>query len=197
MNGNWMWHELSTPDSHRAQTFYGHLFGWGVNEMPMPNGMYYLWQKDGTGHAGMQQTGGPGLENEPPRWLVYLTTDDVDRDHARITELGGKAITHVMEVPGTGRWFLAEDPGGAQFALMQPFPMPAPAKPAKAKPVGAKAKPKAKAKAVSKPKAKAKPAKPVKAKVMPKPKRAAAKKSKPKAAAKPRKANKPAKRAKR
>lgn len=145
MSGNWLWHELNTPDIHRAQTFYGHLFGWGANEMPMSNGMYFLWQKDGNGHGGMVQTGGPGLENEPPRWLVYIDSDDIERDHARISELGGKALTHVMDVPGTGRWFLAEDPGGAQFAIMQPTPMPAPAKAAGAKKPRTKVKAKAKA----------------------------------------------------
>lgn len=163
MNGNWMWHELNTPDVHRAQTFYGHLFGWGVTEMPMPSGMYYLFQKDGQGHGGLIQTGGPGLENEPTRWLVYLTTDDVDRDHARIVDLGGKALTHVMEVTGTGRWFLAEDPTGAQFALMQPYPQPEAAKPAKAAKPKAKKKPAAKVKPAAK-KAELKPKKPAMAK---------------------------------
>ena len=176
MNGNWMWHELNTPDVHRAQTFYSHLFGWQATEMPMPTGMYYLWQKDGEGHGGLIQTGGPGLENEPPRWLVYLTTDDVDRDHARIADLGGKALTHVMEVPDTGRWFLAEDPGGAQFALMQPYPQPEPAKPAKI------AKPKAKAKPAKVP---AKPAKAAKAAKKSSPAKTA---PKPSAKAKPMKA---------
>ncbi|MFT3808384.1 MAG: VOC family protein [Micropepsaceae bacterium] len=183
MNGTWMWHELNTPDVHRAQTFYGHLFGWGVTEMPLPGGMYYLFQKDGQGHAGLIQTGGPGLENEPTRWLVYLATDDVDRDHARIADLGGKALTHVMEVPGTGRWFLAEDPAGAQFALMQPYPRPEAARPVKAAKPKAKPKPAVKGKASAKPAPKpAKPAKAVKplAKRSPKakPMKAAIKKAK-------------------
>jgi len=161
MAGKWLWHELNTPDVHRAATFYEHLFGWGMNEMPMSNGMYFLWQKDGDGHGGMVHTGGPGLENEPTRWLVYIDSDDVDRDHARVADLGGKALTHVMEVPGTGRWFLAEDPTGAQFAIMQTAPMPAEVKPAKTAKPKAKAKPVAQAKTASKAEPKPKPVKAV------------------------------------
>lgn len=184
MKGRWHWHELMTPDTHKARVFYERMFGWGTAEMPMPSGMYYVWQHGGSGHGGMMQTGGPGLEHEAPRWLIYLTTDDVDRDFIRIAVLGGKALTHVQDVPGVGRWFLAQDPTGAEFAVMQPAqgampqavePMPPAHKPpsrlkAPAKPT---AKPKGKAAGKTKPTAKAKSAKPAKAagKLKPKPKK--------------------------
>ena len=156
MKGGWFWHELNTPNGSRAKHFYEALLGWGAADMPMPTGMYTVFQHSGTGHGGMIQTGGPGLENIPPMWLTYIESDDVDGDHRRVGDLGGKAVTHVMEVPNVGRWFLAEDPTGAQFALMQPFPQPAAAAPEPAK---AKAsKPAAKKPAARKP-APRKPAK--------------------------------------
>lgn len=132
MKGGWFWHELNTPNGARARSFYESLLGWGSADMPMPTGMYSVFQHGGTGHGGLIQTGGPGLENIPPMWLIYIESDDVDADHRRVADLGGKTVTHVMEVPSVGRWFLAEDPTGAQFALMQPFPQPAAAAPAPA-----------------------------------------------------------------
>lgn len=185
MRGGFYWNELNTPDVARTKTFYSELFGWGTADMPMPTGMYTVWQHGGKGHGGAMQTGGPGLENIPPMWLTYIESDDIDGDHQRVIDLGGKAITHVMEVPEVGRWFLAEDPTGAQFALMQPFPQPAQAAPepaaaaAKKKPAARKAKPKAAAQkkparkvaakkaAAQKKAAKAAPAKAVSAKAKP------------------------------
>lgn len=152
MKGGWFWHELNTPDGSRAKQFYESLLGWGAADMPMPTGMYTVFQHGGTGHGGMIQTGSAGLENVPTMWLTYIETDDVDGDHRRVRDLGGKAVTHVMEVPNVGRWFLAEDPTGAQFALMEPFPQPA----AAVRPAPAKAK--ARKPAVRKPAAR-KPAK--------------------------------------
>ena len=161
-------------------TFYEALFDWTAVDTPMPDGNYTIWQKGGEGIGGLWPTGGPGSENDPPRWLLYIESDDIDRDYQRVTELGGKALTHITEIPGAGRMFTAEDPTGAQFVVMFPIPLqpPAEAKPAKAAKPKAKAKPAAKAKPVSKPAAKAKPAAKPKASPKAKPRKAALKANK-------------------
>ncbi len=119
MKGAWLWHELATPDVGRSTDFYRQLFGWTAAPMPMEGPPYFIWNKGGeaNGHGGLAQSG----EGEPARWLVYLETDDVDGDYARVAALGGRAITGIMDVAEVGRWFIAEDPGGAQFAIMSPY----------------------------------------------------------------------------
>ncbi|BCW88981.1 hypothetical protein sos41_21350 [Alphaproteobacteria bacterium SO-S41] len=179
MAGKWVWHELHTPNKQRAVTFYEALFDWTAVDAPMPDGNYTIWQKGGEGIGGLWPTGGPGAENDPPRWLLYIESDDIDRDYARVTELGGKALTHITEIPGAGRMFTAEDPTGAQFVVMFPIPMEAQvtAKPTKTAKPKAKAKPAAKTAPAAKAKPAAKPA--VKAKKAPK----ASPKAKPRKAA--------------
>jgi uncharacterized protein len=116
-----VWNELATPDTDRCREFYTNLLGWTVKESPMgPDFTYYEWQADGKSIGGMYRTGGPGMENIPPHWMSYIGVDDVDASAARVTELGGTVKTPPMDIPGTGRFCIVVDPGGATIALFTP-----------------------------------------------------------------------------
>ena len=45
--GSFCWAELATTDAAAAKHFYGEMFGWTAVDMPMPEGVYTLFQSDG------------------------------------------------------------------------------------------------------------------------------------------------------
>jgi uncharacterized protein len=58
------------------------------------------------------------MQSEPPAWLVYFTSADVDASAARATELGGRVIVPPSPVPG-GRIAVAADPQGAVLGFVE------------------------------------------------------------------------------
>jgi predicted enzyme related to lactoylglutathione lyase len=54
---------------------------------------------------------------EPPSWLVYFGTDDIDASLAKISELGGNVLAPAMEIMDGNKVAIAQDPQGAAFAL--------------------------------------------------------------------------------
>jgi predicted enzyme related to lactoylglutathione lyase len=112
--GAMVWNELVSPDVDGSTAFYSGLFGWDIAPMegsPMP----YLAIKNGeTSNGGIR---GP-QEGEPPYWLVYFATDDLDAALARVQELGGTSLSGAMDM-GPMRLAMVQDPQGAVFALYQ------------------------------------------------------------------------------
>lgn len=46
-HGTFSWCELMTTDTDAAQTFYAQLFGWEMQDQPMPGMMYTVLQSNG------------------------------------------------------------------------------------------------------------------------------------------------------
>lgn len=119
--GAFVWVELGTTDQTAAKSFYGSLFGWVSNDMPMgPDQHYTIFRLDGRDTAAAytlqpEQSGGA-----PPNWLPYLSVGNADDSAARVTELGGKVIAPALDVFDAGRMAVVQDPTGATFALWQP-----------------------------------------------------------------------------
>jgi predicted enzyme related to lactoylglutathione lyase len=106
--------ELNTTDLAKAKSFYGQLFDWKLEDMPMPQGTYTIIKVgDGTG-GGMMKHPMPG---EPSSWLAYVLVDDVDSSLKKAKSLGAKVIKEVTEVPGMGWFAIFTDPTGATLAL--------------------------------------------------------------------------------
>jgi predicted enzyme related to lactoylglutathione lyase len=111
--------ELITPDQAAAKTFYGSLFGWEIEEVPMGDSGYYLTvAKDGSSVAGI---GGmmPDLAGHPAWWGVYLAVDDVDAATAKVADLGGEVEAGPFDVMEHGRMSSIKDPSGARVNLWQ------------------------------------------------------------------------------
>ena len=116
-----VWHELGTTSVQKSSDFFSGLLGWTVREQPMgPDFTYYIWQADGKDIGGMYQVGGPGMEQVPPHWMLYVPVDDVDAAAVRTTELGGTVVKEPMDIPNTGRFAIIQDPGGAVISLFKP-----------------------------------------------------------------------------
>jgi uncharacterized protein len=113
--------ELHTDDVAKAKAFYSKLFGWKLEDMPMPGGggsYTMIGVGDGTG-GGMTKSQTPGT---PPHWLAYVGVDDVASSTRKAKELGAKIVQEKMEVGGFGWMSVITDPTGATFALWQPKP---------------------------------------------------------------------------
>ena len=109
--------ELSTTDIAKAKTFYGELFSWKLEDMPMGPGLAYTLVQpgDGTG-GGMMQQPMPGT---PSAWLAYALVDDVKAATAKAKSLGAQVVKDVEEVPGMGWFSIIVDPTGAALGLWQ------------------------------------------------------------------------------
>jgi uncharacterized protein len=106
--------QLNTSDPDAAASFYSELFGWQVRRVPVEDVDYRgVYVGDALNGAMMQlPPGSPG----PSHWLVYFGSADADADAERVAGLGGTVVVPPTDVPG-GRFFVAQDPPGAYFAL--------------------------------------------------------------------------------
>ena len=106
--------ELHTKDLAKAKAFYGKLFGWKLEDMPMPgNGGSYTMISvgDGTGGGMMSES------QTPPHWLAYVGVDDIQASTKKAKELGATVLQDVMEVGEYGSMSVIRDPTGATLAL--------------------------------------------------------------------------------
>ena len=123
--------ELHTTDTGAAKEFYGKVFGWSFQDMPMPNGVYtMLADKDG-GFGGLVEV----MPEGKPGWLAYAGVEDLDASLALVAEAGGNILMPKQHVEGNGWMAWIADPQGNVMGLWQdenppapePEPEPAPA----------------------------------------------------------------------
>jgi predicted enzyme related to lactoylglutathione lyase len=119
--GSFCWIELSTTDQNAAKTFYGSLFGWAVNDIPMgPDGTYTIFKLQG-GDVSAACTLRPEQRSQgvPANWMIYVAVDSADSATARAAQVGGKVLAPAFDVMDVGRMAVIEDPTGAAFCVWQ------------------------------------------------------------------------------
>jgi predicted enzyme related to lactoylglutathione lyase len=108
--------ELNTTDVDAAKAFYGKLFAWTLEDVPMGDGTYTMVKPGkGTG-GGIMKHPVPGA---PSAWLAYVEVDDIHTATAKAKELGATIMTDVTEVMGMGWLSILIDPTGAVLGLWQ------------------------------------------------------------------------------
>ena len=106
--------ELNTTDVSKAKTFYGSLFKWDLEDIPMPGGAYTMI-KVGEGTAGgIMKHPVPGA---PSSWLAYVGVDDIHAATEKARKLGATVMREPMEVMGAGWLSVIVDPTGATLGL--------------------------------------------------------------------------------
>lgn len=119
--GSFCWFELGTTNQEAAKKFYGSLFGWSAEDIPMgPDGNYTMFKLEGQTVAAGYTVGGQMAPNVPPHWAVYVAVQSADDAAARIQTLGGKLLKPAFDVFDAGRMAVASDPAGAVFMVWQP-----------------------------------------------------------------------------
>jgi uncharacterized protein len=124
--GTFCWVELATTDPDAGRRFYQGIFGWKSEVRSFEGfGDYATFTVgDGRGAAGAypQQEGERSM-GVPPHWNLYIFSDEVDKDAAKATELGGQVTVPPMDLP-MGRMAVVADPTGASFCLWHSEQMP-------------------------------------------------------------------------
>ena len=109
--------ELASTDLAKSKDFYGHLFDWKLEDVPM-EGMNYTMINVGEGTGGgMMSHPMPG---QPSAWLAYVLVDDIGAATEKARSLGATVVRDVTEVPGAGWLSIITDPTGAMLGLWKP-----------------------------------------------------------------------------
>lgn len=124
--GLFLWHELMTPDPDGAIDFYRKVVGWGLQEWEEGDPPYRMFTAAGTPTAGCRELPAEArARGEPPHWVGYVATGDVDTATARAVELGGEEVEASEDVPSVGRIAMLRDPRGALIGAFTPDSPPA------------------------------------------------------------------------
>lgn len=112
------WTELMTIDPAAAESFYGELFGWSFEEMPMETGgVYRVFSAAGNQIGGIMDMP-PDAGQMPPNWGSYVTVDDVDATAEKAKTLGGEILFGPRDIPKVGRFAVIRDPQGAVISAI-------------------------------------------------------------------------------
>jgi len=118
--GAFCWIELGTTDQAAAKSFYGSLFGWNPNDMPMgPNDYYTIFRMEGRDCAAAYTLNPERMPGVPPHWMLYIAVNSADDAAARAAQLGGNVLAQPFDVFDAGRMAVVQDPAGAAFSLWQ------------------------------------------------------------------------------
>lgn len=110
--------ELQTHDLPTAKNFYTQLFGWKLQDVPLPGGDGNYTMIDVGGGTGGGMFSNPD-QKVPPHWLAYVGVDDVRATTEKARELGATICVEVMDVGTFGSMSVLTDPTGATLALWQ------------------------------------------------------------------------------
>jgi uncharacterized protein len=109
--------ELNTTDVQKAKEFYGQLFDWKLEDVPMGPASYTMIGVGLGTCGGLVQHPVPGASSA---WLAYVMVDNVAAATEKAKSLGAKLMQDVTEVQGLGSLSIIIDPTGASLALWKP-----------------------------------------------------------------------------
>ncbi|MCP5096670.1 MAG: VOC family protein [Chloroflexi bacterium] len=110
-----VWNELQTRDSDAAKSFFNTVFGW---EGKTDKTGYVTYFQNDRRHAGMIQMDETWGEI-PANWGVYFMVDDINVAAAKVEALGGTLMMPPTPAGDIGHFFVAQDPQGGTFSLIQ------------------------------------------------------------------------------
>ena len=121
--GTFCWVELGTTDQEAAKNFYGELFGWSANDIPIgPTSTYVMFQLNGKDVGAAYTFGQEEVSMKiPPNWGLYICVENADVTAKAIAAAGGTLLVQPFDVFEHGRMAIAQDPTGAVFRIWQPL----------------------------------------------------------------------------
>jgi predicted enzyme related to lactoylglutathione lyase len=103
--GTFCWTDLTTTDQDAAKQFYGALFGWELEDVPVGNGVVYTMARVGGKDVGAISPQPQMLRDAgaPPTWNSYVSVEDADAVAQRAGELGATVLGPPFDVMQAGR----------------------------------------------------------------------------------------------
>jgi len=117
--GRPLWYELMTSDMKGAESFYKTVVGWKTSPFDGVGQPYTTFNRGGDVGIGGVMSKPPEVK-APPFWAMYIGVPKLEETASKITRLGGKAHTQVIDIPKVGRAQMFMDPQGAAFYIFQP-----------------------------------------------------------------------------
>jgi predicted enzyme related to lactoylglutathione lyase len=118
--------EIPADDLDRAKAFYGSVFDWQLQTMPMAGGEYTIVVTTPVDEK-TQVPGVPGAINggmmqrdeHTPAPLVMIDVDAIDDALKEIEAGGGTTVTPRTAIPGMGAFAYFKDPEGNVLGLWE------------------------------------------------------------------------------
>lgn len=110
------WVDTWQPDPKAAQAFYGQLFGWEFDEVPLSGGDVYLNASLG-GRLASGIGRGPG--GSPAVWAVYIRVESSERAIEQVARAGGRELIGSLELADEGRMAILADSTGVAFGIWE------------------------------------------------------------------------------
>lgn len=109
--------EFSATDPAQSAQFYSSLFGWEMHNIPEFD--YWTFSSGESQGGGFNKVGNNNgnLDVKPGDVIVYVSTDDIERDLAKAEQLGATVVSPKMEIPGIGWYGIFRDPTGNKVGL--------------------------------------------------------------------------------
>ncbi len=117
--GRFVWFDYIAPDIKKAQGFFGEVFNWKPQAVPVTGMGDYTMIALGDQTIGGYMTTPPGAPTVG-HWLSHLRVTDAARACDQIKSLGGKVHKEPMKMGEFGSMAIVADPQGGVFALWQP-----------------------------------------------------------------------------
>jgi len=116
-----VWFEIPADDIARAKMFYGQLFGWQIN--PLPVAAFPDYQHIDTGGAEASPDGAVMQRMHPAQTITqYVLVASVTKHMAKVEKLGGSICNPKTAVPGMGYFAICQDTEKNTFALWEMNP---------------------------------------------------------------------------
>jgi predicted enzyme related to lactoylglutathione lyase len=108
--------EIPANDPKTTGEFYSKVFDWKLELDPAFDYLQFDGQ-GGPGGAFVQVDENGPTQVKANSLLMYIGTDDIDGDLARIESHGGSVVAPKMEIPGQGWFAIFADPTGNKLGL--------------------------------------------------------------------------------
>lgn len=122
--------EIPVDDLERARKFYGEIFGWNLEDWPMPDGSTYIGVRTTPVDEKTRQPLKPGAINggimkrnpQAKAPILAVHVESIDERIKQVEAMGGKVIMPKIDMMGMGFYAYVSDLDGNTIGLWQDPP---------------------------------------------------------------------------
>ncbi len=115
--GQFVWHDLVSPNPKASMDFYKSVFGWTYTTLGSGESVYYVIHSNGKAIGGISKlAANNGTVGE---WIGSISVSNVADAVAYNEKNGGKTIFKAMNIKGRGKVALVQDPQGAIISFIR------------------------------------------------------------------------------